>query len=262
MANILYNNEVLQNKVKDFLDTKLDMSQFYTHDNSLTENAGMKKVINVYDATDGAVQDLAQGEGNTTQVEVSFTPQEYTVSTVQGRLPLFDEEIMKDPMSLDTGLAKLSADMVNNVNGKFIAELGKATLTATYPSAGIDFNSIVDALALVGEDDTNYNLLINPAQRASLRKNLKDTLQYVEDFARVGYIGSVSGVNVYTSDSVPADTAFLFNVEAVTVFTKKDIEVEIERDANTRKNTFYSRLVNLVALTDSGKVVKLTKAVA
>ena len=262
MANTVYNNIVLENKVKDFLDTKLDMSQFYTHDNSLTENAGMKKVINVYDATDGAVQDLAQGEGNTTQVEVSFTPQEYTVSTVQGRLPLFDEEIMKDGMSLDTGLAKLSADMVNNVNGKFIGELNKATLTSTYPTTGIDFNSIVDALALVGEDDTNYNLFINPAQRAQLRKNLKDTLQYVIAFARTGYIGSVSGVNVYTSDLVPADTAYLFNVSAVTVFTKKDIEVEVERIANTRNNIFYGRVVNVVANTDLGKCVKLTKSVA
>lgn len=261
MANTIYNNIVLENKVKNFLDTKLDMSTFYTHDDSLTENAGMKKVINVYDATDGAVQDLAQGEGNTTQVEVSFTPVEYTVSTVQGRLPLFDEEIMKDPMSLDTGLAKLSADMVNNVNGKFIAELGKATLNSTYPSAGIDFNSIVDALVLVGEDDSNYNLLINPTQRGQLRKTLKDSLQYVEAFARTSYIGTVSGVNVYTSDLVPADTAYLFNVSAVTVFTKKDIEIEIDRDANTRKNTFYSRLVNLVALTDSGKVVKITKSI-
>ena len=261
MANVVYENIVLEGKIKDFLDTKLDVAQFYTHDDSLTENAGMKKVINVYDAT-GNVEDLLEGEGNTTEVEVSFTPVEYTASTVQGKFSITDESIMKDPMSLDTGLAKLSAQIVNNINSKFVAELGKATLTSTYTATGITFDNIVDALALVGEDDTNYNLFINPAQRAQLRKNLKDSLQYVEDFARTGYIGSVSGVNVYTSDLVPADTAYLFNVSAVTVFTKKDIEVEVERIANTRNNIFYGRVVNVVANTDLGKVVKLTKAVA
>jgi hypothetical protein len=261
MANVVYENIVLESKVKDFLDTKLDVSQFYTHDDSMTENAGMKKVVNVYDAV-GNVQDLLEGEGNTTEIEVSFTPVEYTASTIQGKFAITDESIMKDETALDTGLAKLSAQIVNNINGKFVAELGKATLTATYPTAGINFDAIVDALALVGEDDTNYNLFINPAQRAQLRKNLKDSLQYVEDFARTGYIGSVSGVNVYTSDLVPADTAYLFNVEAVTVFTKKDIEVEIERIANTRNNIFYGRVVNVVANTDLGKCVKLTKSVA
>ena len=261
MANVVYENIVLESKIKDFLDTKLDVSQFYTHDDTMTENAGMKKVVNVYDAV-GNVQDLLEGEGNTTEIEVSFTPVEYVASTIQGKFAITDEAIMKDETALDTGLAKLSAQIVNNINSKFVAELGKATLTATYPTAGINFDAIVDALALVGEDDTNYNLFINPAQRAQLRKNLKDSLQYVEDFARTGYIGSVSGVNVYTSDLVTADTAYLFNVEAVTVFTKKDIEVEIERIANTRNNIFYGRVVNVVANTDLGKVVKLTKAVA
>ena len=261
MANVVYENIVLESKIKDFLDTKLDVSQFYTHDDTMTENAGMKKVVNVYDAV-GNVQDLLEGEGNTTEIEVSFTPVEYVASTIQGKFAITDEAIMKDETALDTGLAKLSAQIVNNINSKFVAELGKATLTATYPTAGINFDAIVDALALVGEDDTNYNLFINPAQRAQLRKNLKDSLQYVEDFARTGYIGSVSGVNVYTSDLVTADTAYLFNVEAVTVFTKKDIEVEIERIANTRNNIFYGRVVNVVANTDLGKCVKITKAVA
>ena len=259
----LYENFILENKVKGFLDTQLDMGQFYTHDDSLTENAGLKKVINVYDAV-GSVETLAVGVGNNeaNDVAVSFTPVEYEVATTQGRLPLFDENIMQDPMSLDTGLSKLSAEMVNEINSKFITELGKATLTSEYPTTGITFDAIVDGLAKVGENESGYFLLINVNQRAQLRKNLKDSLQYVEAFARTGYIGSVSGVNVYTSNAVPADTAYLANPEAVTVFTKKAVEVEPDRDANTRKTTFYVRMVNVVANTDLGKVVKLTKAVA
>ena len=63
MAHTVYENFVLENKIKDFLDTELDMAQFATHDSSLAENPGMKKTINTYTAT-GNVEDLAMGVGN------------------------------------------------------------------------------------------------------------------------------------------------------------------------------------------------------
>lgn len=61
------------------------------------------------------------------------------------------------------------------------------------------------------------------------------------------------------SKAVPAETAYLATREAVTLFTKKDNEVEQERDGEARKNTIIMRKVNLVALTDATKVVKITK---
>lgn len=263
MAHTIYNNEVLSNKVKGFLDTNLDMSTFYTHDDSLTESAGMKKTINVYDAT-GQVRTVLQGEGNleTDDVAVSFTPVEYTVGTTQGRLVVFDEEIMKDPMTLDTGLSKLSANMTNEITSKFYVELGKTTQTMEYPIAGINFDVVVDATALFGENEEGLYMLINPAQKAQLRKTLKDDLKYSEGFTRTGYIGSINNIPVYTSNAVPADTAFIASPEAVTVFTKKEVEIEQERDANLRKTSIYNRMVNVVALTDNSKAVKLTKALA
>ena len=263
MANTVYNNIVLENKVKDFLDTKLDVSPFYTHDDSMVETAGMKKTINVYTAT-GNVRDVAQGEGNVVgdDVSVSFTPVEYEVKYVQGRFPYFDEEQIKDPMTVDTGLGKLSGNMVNDLTSKFYIELGKGTQTMDYPTAGINFDVVVDATALFGEDEEGLFLLINPLQKAQLRKNLKDDLKYAEGFVRTGYIGSVNNIPVYTSKSVPADKAFLANAEAVTVFTKKEVEIEQEREANIRKNTIYARRCNVVALTDNSKVVVLNKSIA
>ena len=101
-------------------------------------------------------------------------------------------------------------------------------------------------------------MLINPAQQASFRKNLKDDLKYVEGFVRSGYIGSVCGVPVIVSKAVPAGEAYLASREAVTCFVKKGSEVEQERDANTRQNKVYARKVMLIALTDANKVVKIT----
>ena len=101
-------------------------------------------------------------------------------------------------------------------------------------------------------------MLINPAQKATIRKNLGEDLKYSEGFARTGYIGTVCGVPVIVSKAVPAGKAFLATKDAVTCFVKKGSEIEQERDANTRKNMIYSRKVMLIALTDATKLVRIT----
>lgn len=110
------------------------------------------------------------------------------------------------------------------------------------------------------EGEEGFFMLINPAQVAAFRKNLKDSLQYVEAFVRSGYIGSVCGVPVYVSKAASAGNAILAHRDAVTLFIKRGVEREAERDANTRKNTEYIRKVALVALTDATKVVVLTSS--
>ena len=64
MANKLYPNHVLENRFEDQYNSKLDLMQFCTVDDSLVGTAGDTKKINTYTATDGT-QVLAMGEGNT-----------------------------------------------------------------------------------------------------------------------------------------------------------------------------------------------------
>ena len=262
MAHTIYQNFVLENKLEDLLVTHIDMNQFATQDTSLVEEAGMTKKINQYTST-GDVEDLAMGVGNTDEIEVSFTQVPYTVGVTQGRFAYFDEQEMTDPMVVDAGLYGLATRMTNDLTAKIIAELDKATLTYDASATGLTFDAIVDAIAKFPHEDAEDGLfiLINRADLAGLRKNLKDELKYVEAFARTGYIGSVCGVPVYVSDAVPAKKAFLATKEAVTVFTKKGSETEQERDANIRKNTVYARKVMLVALTDATRVVEIATAV-
>lgn len=261
MPHTIYQNFVLENKLEDLLTTHIDMNQFATQDTSLVEEAGMTKKINQYTST-GNVQDLAMGAGNTQEIEVSFTQVPYTVGVTQGRFAYYDEQEMTDPMVVDAGLYGLATRMTNDLTAKIIAELDKATLTYDASATGLTFNAIVDAIAKFPHEDAEDGLflLINRADLAGLRKNLKDELKYVEAFARTGYIGSVCGVPVYVSDAVPAKKAFLATKEAVTIFTKKGSETEQERDANIRKNTVYARKVMLVALTDATRVVEIATA--
>ena len=257
-THVVYDNFVLENKIEDMLITKLDLAQYATHDDSLTETAGMKKIVNKYTAT-GNVQDLKMGEGNTDDIEVAFESQEYVVGTTQGRFPYYDEEAMTDPMVVDVGIQKLSAQMVNDLTTKIVAEFNKTGLV----EYGVTwtFDNIVDAISVFDqsvETEEGLFLLINPAQIASFRKNLEDSLKYVEGFVRTGYIGTVCGVPVIATKAVPAGQAFLATKKAVTIFTKKGSEIEQERIANDRLNKIYARKVMVVALTDGTKCVRLS----
>ena len=257
-THVVYDNTILENKIEDFLTTALDVAQYATHDDSLTQSAGMKKVVNKYTAT-GNVEDVLMGEGNTQDIEVAFDSVEYTVGVTQGRFPYYDEEAMTDPMVVDVGLKKLAAQMTNDLTTKIVKELDKTKLVIN--SATWTFNQIVDAIAMFPDEEiSGLFLLVNKAQVADLRKNLGDSLKYVEDFVRTGYIGTVCGVPVIATNAVKAGEAYLATKEAVTIFTKKGSEIEQERDANVRLNKIYARKVMLVALTDDTKVIKLTSA--
>lgn len=256
MAHVLYENVVLSNKINDILATKVDMNNYMTVDNTLAESAGMKKAVNVYTST-GDVEALAMGAGNSDEIEVSFTEKEYEVLTYQGKFAFYDEQEMKDPMVVDTGLQHSADKMVNKFVELAMAEFEKATLTQE--GAAWSFDIVVDAIAKMNlEDEAGLFLLISPADKAAFRKALKDDLSYSEGFVRTGYIGTVAGVPVIVSKAVPAGKGYLATKEAITVFIKKDTETEYERDADKRHNKYFVRKFAVVALTDATKAVKIT----
>lgn len=256
MAHTIYENKVLSNKINDILTTKVNLNEYMTIDTTLTENAGMKKVVNTYTAT-GNVEELGMGEGNSTEITVSFTPAEYEVKIYQGKFAFYDEQEMQDAMVVDTGLDGSAKSMINEFTALAIAEMDKASLEVK--PAAWSFDAVVDAIAALNlENEEGLFLLISPADKAAFRKALKDDLSYSEGFVRTGYIGSVAGVPVVVSKAVPAGKGYLATKEAVTVFIKKDTETEYERDADTRNNTYWVRKVGVVALTDATKIVKVT----
>lgn len=263
MANIPYENFVLENKYESLLVTKADLANYLTADYSLTEAAGMKKTIHKYIAT-GSVEDLAQGVGNSGVFEASYSPKDYVVGVTQGKGQYFDEEEMKDPMIVETIMKGMAEEMINDFTRKAIAEMATSERTIecdfSTSTAGYLFDKIVDAAALLGEEAEGYTLLISPANLAYARKQLGQDLKYSEGFVRTGYVGSICGFPVVVSKAVPDTAAFLVNREAVTLFIKKGTEIEQDRDPDIRKNLLYIRKVALVALTNEKKLVMIAKA--
>lgn len=272
MANTPYPNYVLENKFEDQYKTYLDLMQFCTVDNSLTGEPGMKKKIRTYVATDGT-ESVSKGEGNTKSITANYTEKEYIIETLQNRFDWYDEDEMEDPLVVDKGLEHQAVDMFNTANQKAIAEFAKATQKVE--TAKFDFNCFVDAVASIKDlrisESTEITglgvfALVHKDDVAELRKNLGDLLKYVEAFARTGYIGTVAGVNIYTSALATKGQFAVATKQAVTYFNKLGAEAEVStkgsrsaENANKRENTAFLRKYGIFALTDQNFVVKVVK---
>lgn len=257
MANQVYNNFYLSNEVEDQFNSHLDLQRFCVVDRNLEGTAGMKRVIHTYRATDGT-EKLAVGAGNTKSIEVSYTPVEYLIALAQNRFKWFDEHAMTDPMLVPVGLKHGATDMWNTVQADIYGEFAKTGVEV--PAAAPDFDAFVDASAALNREDIEGEEIfafVCPKDKAKVRKALKDQLQYVEAYARQGYIGSVAGINLYDKADATEGEIIVAMRGAVTIFTKNGTETEQERDANTRENTAYSRKYYVVALTDESKAVKI-----
>lgn len=254
----VFDDAIIATKLENQLITSLDMNQYITTDYTLSATPGMSIEIHTYHGT-GDVEDLDMTEGNTGDIGANYTVASYEVTTTQGRVPYYDEQQMADPTAVDKAIQHLSTQLTNDLTKKIVAELDKGT-NRVY-SYTFDFGGTVEAIAsLPSETNDGLFMLINRKDYAKLQKNLADSLQYVEAFARTGYVGSVAGVPVILTDAVPVGSAYIATKEAVTAFVKKGVEVEQDRDANTRKNTIYGRKVMVIALTNDDKVIVLKTA--
>ena len=198
MANTVYDNFYLSNEIEDQYKSHLDLQTFCTVDNALEGTAGMLRKINVYKATDGT-EKLAMGAGNSKSIEVGFTPREYRIQLAQNRFKYYDEQAMTDPQLVPVGTKHMGTDMFNTVNADIYGEFAKATQVVVVTK--LNFDAFADAqsvLALEDLEGVTIFAFVSSADVAELRKELKDTLQYVEAFAKNGYIGTVAGVNIYT----------------------------------------------------------------
>ena len=264
MANTPYENFYLASIVEDQFESHLDLARFCTVDTSLEGTAGMKKIINVYSATDGT-EKLAQGVGNSKSITAGHTQKEYEIQLAQNRFDWYDEEAMKDPELVPVGMKHAGTDLFNTMNADIFAEYkkGSRTVEASAPN----FDAFVDAIAKMNvENDENVEIFafVNAANKAKVRKALKDELKYVEAYARAGYIGSVAGVNIYDKKNAEDGEIVVATKEAVRLLVKTGTEVEqitknarSETAANVRMNSAFSRKYYVAALDNDTKVVRI-----
>ena len=252
MANTVFANKIIEAKAQDLLTTAVNTRSLMAVDNSLAQEAGMTKTINVYTYT-GAAEELGVGEGNTTRGSISYKGTDYTVKMVQQAFDYQDEDFMKDNNVVDMGVKGATQLMTNKMAADFFAEAEKASLSHT---AAISYDAIVDAIAKLNiEDESGLFVVINPAQKAELRKDPDYVAARMGEVVYNGQVGTVAGIPVIVSKA--ASNAYVMSKDAIKLFMKKDVEVEQERDADTRTNSIYLRAAYIVALVDATKICKI-----
>ena len=252
MANTVFANKIIEAKAQDLLSTAVNTRSLMAVDTSLAQEAGMTKTINVYTYT-GAAEEVGVGEGNSTRGAISYKGTDYTVKMVQQAFDYADEDFMKDNNVVDMGVKGATQLMTNKMTADFFAEAAKATLSH---NAAISYDAIVDAIAKLNvEDESRLFVVITPAQKAELRKDPDYVAARMGEVVYNGQIGTVAGIPVIVSKA--ADNAYVMDKDAIKLFMKKDVEVEQERDADTRTNSIYLRSAYIVALVDATKICKI-----
>ena len=256
MANTVFDNKIIEAKAKDLLSTAVNTRNLMTVDNSLAASAGMTKTINVYAYT-GAAEELEAGEGNSVRGAITYTPNDYTVKMVQQAFDYQDEDFLKDNTIVDNGLKLANQTMVNKMTSDFIGECGKATLK--HQVAALGYDAIVDGIAKLNiEDESTLFVIIPNAWKAEIRKDEDYKAARMGDVVYNGQVGTVCGIPVIATNAL-TEKAYVMSAEAVKLFIKKDVEVEQDRDADTRTNSIYLRAVYVCALVDATKIVELHK---
>ena len=144
-----------------------------------------------------------------------------------------------------------------DLNNDFFTEIAKTT--TLHSADKFSYDVVVDAIEKMNlEDEKELFLLVGNDLKASIRKDEDFKASRLGEILYTGQVGDISGVPVIHSRKVPSGVAYLATKEAVTLFNKKGIELEADRNKEARINTEIGRKVCLVALTDSTKAVKIT----
>lgn len=267
MANTVYSNKVIEAKAKDILTTAINARSMMTIDDSLASSAGMVKTINTYTYS-GTAEEVSAGSGNTSRGSIAYVGKDYTVKMVQQAFDYTDEDFMKDPVIVDYGIKGATSVMSNKMTADFYSALATTGSGSTELVSGITFakgkalsyDVIVDAISELNvEDESGVFVVIPNAWKASLRKDADYKSAQLGQVVYNGQVGTVAGIPVIATKAL-TNKAYVMTKEAVTLFMKKDVEVEQDRDADKRKNSIYLRDCYVCALTDATKACRITEA--
>lgn len=255
--HVLYTNQVIENKMTDLVNTSLDVNALFTVDNSLSTEAGLKKVVNKYTYA-GTVEKLAKGAKNTARGKVTFVPSEYNIERYQQTFDYNDMDVMQDPYILDVATNGAATLMANDIKAKYFAELGK--ISKTYEYDVFNYDAFVDALAEIGREvESDMFIVMGNDGRASIRKDEDYKASRQGEILYSGQFGTISGLPCVFSKLVPAGEAYITAKDQVKLFVKNDGTVEQDRDIETKDNTVVYDRHAVMALVDETKSIKLVK---
>ena len=248
--HILYENTILENKMTDLMNTRLNARAFMTVDDSLTESAGLRKTVNRYTYS-GKVEQLNRGEANSSKGMVIYTPEYYDVKRYQQTFEYNDIDVMQDPYLIDVAMTGAAIVMANQINDEYFAELEK--ISNHHPLAGDSFTyiDVVDALATLGREvENDLFILMSEKARADIRKDPDFMAAKQGEILYSGQFGTICGIPVIYSKKVPEGKMIVTSKSAVRFFVKKEASLEQAKNIETKENTVVYERHGIIALVD------------
>ena len=267
----LIDAEVMADAISGKLDKAVRVTPFARVDTTLEgKNAGDTITVPRF-AYIGDAEDIAEGVACGT-VQLTADSTQATVKKAMKAITLTDEAVLSgygDPVGeANTQLAKAIAA---KVDADAMSALQGAQLVGG--SAKISYASIVDAIDLFEEEFNSAKVMfIHPQLVGTLRKdsNFFAADKLAENLIVSGAIGKIANCEIVVSKRVPAGAGGGYDcpivklnedgeteddAPALTIYRKRDVNVETQRNSLARTTDISVDEIYTVALTNSAKVV-------
>lgn len=275
----LINPQVMADMISAKIANKIVVAPFAKIDTTLVGIPGNTVTVPQY-AYIGDAADIAEGVAAET-VKLTASTTTVTVKKAMKAVELTDEAVLSgygNPVGeTNNQLAKSIASKVDN---DAMTELQGAQLTYDGSAAAIKYSGIVDAIDLFEEEVNSEKVIfVHPKQVTQLRKD-SDFIsadKYKAGVILTGEIGMIANCRVVPSKKVPVvkvgetgsqtdcyacpivklnnDTETEDDAAAITIYLKRDTNVETDRVSLARKTDISVDKHYAVALSNTSKVV-------
>lgn len=269
----LIDPEVMADAISGKIESKIVVSPFAKIDTTLVGKAGDTITVPQFSYI-GDAEDIAEGvECGTVQLTADTT--EAKVKKAMKAVTLTDEAVLSgygDPVGETNN--QLAKSIAAKVDADAMAALQTAQLKHDGTANKISYGGIVDAVAVFGEEfNSNKVMFVHPDQVATLRKDPEFLAadKIAEKVIMSGAIGKICNCEVVPSRKVPLNeggTAYVCPIvklnedtetedetPAITIYLKRDTNVETERHTLKRTTDISVDKIFTVALSDASKVV-------
>nr|DAN64362.1 MAG TPA: major capsid protein [Caudoviricetes sp.] len=273
IANLV-NPQVMGDMVAAKLPKKLRVAPFATIDRTLVGVPGNTITVPSYTYI-GDAEDVNEGV-EAGVVTLGTSTKTATIKKAMKAVELTDEAVLSgygDPVgNAENQLALAVASKIDND----ALDALLATNTRKYDSKtkAISYDVIVDAIDLFEEEvNTEKVMFVNPKQVTTLRKdpNFISADKYPANVVMSGEIGTIANTRIVPTKKVKLDTTSAFytcpiiklthddeteqDTAALTVYLKRDPNVEVDRKSLKRTTEISIDEFYTVAVSDDSKVV-------
>ena len=269
----LIDPEVMADMISAKIPNKLVVAPFAKIDTTLVGVPGDTITVPKYGYI-GDAEDVAEGVICGT-VKLTTTSTTATVKKAMKAVELTDEAVLSgygNPVGQTN--TQIAMSIASKVDNDAMDALQTATLVYDGSAAAIKYTGVVDAIDLFNEEvNTDKVMFVHPKQVTQLRKDADfiSADKYTGDVVMTGEIGMIANCRVVPSRKVPLDTAGTSyicpiikltqdnetedEISALTIYLKRDTNVETDRVTLARKTNISADKHYTVALSDESKVV-------